>query len=78
MRKEKASERYGSCPDEMVVMPAFNPLITGTPVNAPGGGKLGPLLRNGFADDDSMTVYLLDGTNLGRPVPIAPRKRSKR
>ena len=78
MRKEKANERYGSCPDEMVVMPAFNPLITGTPVNAPGGGRLGPLLRNGFADDDAMTVYLLDGTNLGRPVPLSPRKRSSK
>ncbi|UCE91279.1 MAG: metallophosphoesterase [Methanobacteriota archaeon] len=78
MRKEKARERYRGCPDEMIVVPAFNPLITGTPINVPGGGRLSPLLRNGFADDDTVTAYLLNGTNLGRPSALSPRKRASR
>lgn len=78
LRKDKALSRYDSCPQEMIVVPAFNPLITGTPVNAPGGGRLGPLLKNGFADESKTAVYLLDGTNLGKPAPLAHRKRPTR
>jgi putative SbcD/Mre11-related phosphoesterase len=64
--KKKVTERYASCPDELVVVPAFNPLITGSPINAPGGGALGPLLRNNLVNEHSISAYLLDGTNLGR------------
>lgn len=78
LKEDKVRERYRRCPNEMIVMPAFNPLITGTPINAPGGGRLGPLLRNGFADEETITAYLLDGTNLGRPATLSPRKRDKR
>ena len=74
--EKKVKERYETSPDEMVVVPAFNPLITGSPINTPRGGKLGPLMRNAYADEDSVTAYLLDGTNLGRPS-MSPRKLSK-
>lgn len=69
MLKEKVLERYDDHPKELVVVPAFNPLITGSPVNV-DGGLLGPLLRNGLVDTRSARAYLLDGTNLGTPPRV--------
>lgn len=74
----KVLERYDSCPEELVVVPSFNPLLTGTPVNAPGGVRLGPLFRNALVDESSYRAYLLDGANLGRPPTIAAKQRRKR
>lgn len=71
----KVRARYGSCPGEIVVVPALNPIITGSPVNIEGGAMLGPLLRNGFVDPGTMSAYLLDGTNLGRPTTVEKRRR---
>lgn len=76
MLPEKVLERYPSHPKELIVMPAFNPLITGSPVNA-DGGMLGPLLRNGLVDTASSRAYLMDGTNLGTPPKVA-RKAARR
>ena len=67
MTKRKVLERYPTCPRELVVLPAFNPLIAGSPINAPGGGRLGPLLRNDLVNERSLRVHLLDGTDLGMP-----------
>jgi putative SbcD/Mre11-related phosphoesterase len=70
MLKEKVLERYPSCPEELVVVPAFNPLITGSPVNA-DGRLLGPVLRNGLVDAATARAYLMDGTNLGTPPKVS-------
>lgn len=70
MKKGAVRERYHHCPREVVVVPAFNPLLVGTPVNGGRGGPMGPLFRNGLVDQRSMTAYLLDGTNLGRPPRV--------
>ncbi|MCU0852162.1 MAG: metallophosphoesterase [Thermoplasmata archaeon] len=70
LRKDVASQRYERCPEELIIMPAFNPLLTGTPVNSRRHAYLGPILRNGLLDEDSLTVYLLDGTNLGHMPPV--------
>ena len=67
MSRKKVLERYPTCPKELIVVPAFNPLIAGSPVNKPKGGMLGPLLRNGLASERTLRVHLLDGTDLGRP-----------
>lgn len=76
LRKKAVLERYRSCPAELVVVPAFNPLMTGTPVNVRGGAKLGPLFRNELVEPKSIRVYLLDGTDLGNP-PVVERKRRR-
>ena len=76
--RERALERYDACPKELVVVPAFNPLLTGTPVNSAGGVQLGPLFKNGFVDEDSFDVYLLNGTKLGRPKRLPARERRQR
>ncbi len=72
--RAKALERYGACPQELVVVPAFNPLLTGTPVNSPAKTMLGPLLRNEFIDRSTLRVFLLDGTDLGTPPSVEPRR----
>lgn len=67
LRRGKVRERYAACPSGIIVVPAFNPLLTGTPVNLQGGTALGPLFRNDLVDRASYRVYLLDGTNIGKP-----------
>jgi hypothetical protein len=53
-------------PAEMVLMPAFNDLLGGLPVNSDAPKSLlGPLLRTGAINVDGFEVYLLDSTYLG-------------
>ncbi len=53
---------------EVIVMPAFNRLLGGTPVNVKRASDelLGPLIKNDFVDMDNGELYLLDGTYLGK------------
>ncbi|MFQ6052776.1 MAG: phosphoesterase, partial [Candidatus Bathyarchaeia archaeon] len=52
---------------QMVLLPAFNDLLGGLPVNTEAPKSLlGPLLRTGAVDIDGFEVYLLDGTFLGK------------
>ncbi|MDI6826144.1 MAG: metallophosphoesterase [Candidatus Aenigmarchaeota archaeon] len=69
--QEKIKERYkvkktGKL--EVVIMPAFNDLLGGTPVNVKTTSDelLGPLLKNDFVDMEIAEIYLLDGTYLGK------------
>lgn len=66
LNKEAVARRYKHCPSELVVVPAFNPLLTGTPVNSKTRSMIGPVFRNDLVDRGSMRAYLLDGANLGR------------
>ena len=51
---------------EVVVMPAFNNLITGIPVNHERDRLPGPILSQQGVDIASFEAYLLDGTHLGK------------
>ncbi len=52
---------------QMVIMPTFNDLMGGLPVNSETPKSLlGPLFRSGTVDVEDFDVYLLDGTFLGR------------
>lgn len=52
---------------DLIVLPAFNPLLGGFPVNAePPGEYLGPVFTSGSVDMDHAELFLLDGTFLGR------------
>jgi putative SbcD/Mre11-related phosphoesterase len=69
--KEKIKKRYrvettGNL--ELIIMPAFNHLLGGTPVNVKRNNDelLGPLFRNDFVDMENTELYLLDGTYLGK------------
>ncbi|MBI4257753.1 MAG: hypothetical protein HY619_02250, partial [Thaumarchaeota archaeon] len=51
----------------LIVLPAFNPLLGGFPVNTePQGGYLGPIFTPGSIDMKNAELLLLDGTFLGR------------
>jgi putative SbcD/Mre11-related phosphoesterase len=52
--------------NEIIIIPAFNDIGSGTPVNAVKSEFLGPMLKNQCVDLDSAHVYLLDGTDLGQ------------
>ncbi|MEA2046225.1 MAG: metallophosphoesterase [Euryarchaeota archaeon] len=49
---------------EMIIVPSFNPLCGGYPLDVAGKEERGPLLK--MADLDRARIYLLDGTGLGR------------
>ena len=74
LKKKAVLEKYDDCPEELVVVPAFNPLLTGTPINYGEKAMLGPLLRNDLVDRRTINSYLLDGTNVGFPTG-KPRSR---
>jgi len=69
--QEKVKERYkvkktGKL--EVIIMPAFNNLLGGTPVNikTTSDELLGPLLKNDLIGMNNADLYLLDGTYLGK------------
>ncbi len=62
----RGSKRYPKHPREAIVVPAFNELCGGTPVNDLRARLLGPLFREGLLGVDAAALHLLDGTNLGR------------
>lgn len=77
---EKWRDRYGAKNrPELLLIPPFNELCTGVPLNVAGG--LGPLLRDGFADVGAAQVFLLDGIHLGSvrslEVAVDDRQRSR-
>ncbi|MBX8631241.1 MAG: metallophosphoesterase [Thermoplasmata archaeon] len=64
-RRRDPTGRYGTLPQEAVVIPAFNPLLNGTPLNRHGDRGLGPVFRNRLVFPERGRLYLLDGTYLG-------------
>ncbi|MFP4045536.1 MAG: metallophosphoesterase [Candidatus Aenigmatarchaeota archaeon] len=53
--------------EEMIIVPAFSEMISGTPVNREEEeSKIGPLLENDIVGLEEMDAYLLDGTFLGK------------
>ncbi len=62
-------EEYGfECgTPEIIVMPMFNDLLGGLPVNSEAPESLlGPLFRGKLVDMDTFDAYMLDGTFMGR------------
>jgi putative SbcD/Mre11-related phosphoesterase len=52
---------------EVILMPTFNDLLGGLPVNGEmPQSLLGPMIRNETIDLDGFEVYLLDGTYMGK------------
>ncbi len=58
--------RYPALPDSFIVVPAFNRLLGGSPINTIGGQLLGPVLNSNLVDLDNAHIYLLDGLDLGK------------
>lgn len=69
-------DRYGDVDPEVILMPPFNGLLGGTPLNRPDHRGLGPLLSRGMVDLANADVYLVDGIHLGRLGAITPGEAS--
>ncbi len=55
---------------KLIVMPAFNDLITGMPVNEVREKNISPLFRNHIFDYDNSAIYSMEGTLVGTPDSI--------
>ncbi len=62
--------RYPKLPKEAIVVPSFNELCGGMPVNDIRARFIGPLFDEDLVRVDEAAVHLLDGTNLGRLADI--------
>jgi metallophosphoesterase superfamily enzyme len=63
---EIARKRYPDADFELIIMPTFNELCGGLAINSAEAELLGPILKNGLVDMENATIYLLDGTFLGK------------
>jgi putative SbcD/Mre11-related phosphoesterase len=74
---EAVSRRYGAIRTaESIVMPSFNHLLIGTPVNERRDHTLSPLTRSRFVVLEEQRGYTLEGVDLGE-VSGLYQKRSK-
>ena len=75
-----AFDKYERVPEMFIIIPAFNRMLGGSPVNIKGGTLLGPLMNRDNVDLDNASVYLLDGISLGTlsNLTIEDKVRSKR
>ena len=63
---QESDDKYQVLPKSFIVVPAFNRMLGGSPVNVIGEDLLGPILNSGLLDLDEAHLYLLDGIDLGR------------
>lgn len=75
--REVAHKRYVELPEEVIMVPAFNRSLGGSPINISGGKLLGPLLSEGLLDIPGGRVYLTDGIFLGTIGDLMIRGRSR-
>ncbi len=66
----RQSEKYGIMPDDYIIIPSFNRMLGGSPMNVNNGKFLGPLVSEEYIDIDNAELFLLDGINLGRRCDI--------
>jgi len=60
------NDKYQKLPKNFIVIPAFNRMLGGSPINVIGEDLLGPVLNSDFLDLDNGSIYLLDGICLGK------------
>ncbi len=75
-REPREGDRYQRLPERFIVVPAFNRLLGGSPVNIIGQPLLGPLLNSDLVDLDGAEVHLLDGIDLGRRGDLVVKGRN--
>ena len=64
------NDRYPAIPRIFMVIPAFNRMLGGSPVNVRGEDLLGPILNSDMLNLDDAHLYLLDGIDLGRRADL--------
>ncbi len=76
-REDAADDRYPSLPRGFIVIPAFNRMLGGSPVNVIGEDLLGPILNSGLLDLDDARIYLLDGLDIGRRADLMVKGKDR-
>ncbi|HUC38636.1 MAG TPA: metallophosphoesterase [Candidatus Acidoferrum sp.] len=73
LNEKGARERYKNANKriKLIVMPAFNELITGKPVGMLDERHINPLFRNGIFDYENANVYSISGSILGTPKTLS-------
>ncbi len=66
----RKTKRYPRLPRQAIVVPAFNELCGGMPVNDVRAKFLGPMFREGLLGVNEASLHLLDGTDLGRLADV--------
>jgi putative SbcD/Mre11-related phosphoesterase len=62
--KMKPKEKLGKL--QTIIVPTFNPILSGVAIDSKKRGYISPLLTNKVFDVQNAVAYLLDGTELGR------------
>jgi len=70
-------KRYVEVPEEVILLPAFNRSLGGSPVNIKGGKLLGPMFSDGMLDVGKGKVYLTDGIYLGTIEDLMVRSTTR-
>ena len=60
------NDKYQKLPKNFIVIPAFNRMLGGSPINVIGEDLLGTDLNSDLLDLDNGSIYLLDGICLGK------------
>jgi len=72
-----AFDKYEQVPEKFIIIPAFNRMLGGSPVNVEGGMLLGPLMTRDIVDLDNASLYLLDGIFLGTISGLTVKEKLK-
>ena len=59
------SDKYEQVPGTFIIVPAFNRMLGGSPVNVEGQELLGPLMNSELVDMKNARLHSLDGIDLG-------------
>lgn len=73
----ESNEQYAVLPKRFIIIPAFNRMLGGSPVNLIGESLLGPVLNSGLLDLENAEIHLLDGICLGRRSDLMVKGRER-
>ena len=73
--RESANQKYLELPEEVIIMPALNRNLGGSPINFENPRLLGPFFSQDLIDLDQARVYLMDGVFLGTVGSLKVKRR---
>ena len=73
--RESATQRYLELPKEVIIVPALNRNLGGSPINFENPRLLGPFFSQDLIDLDAARVYLMDGVFLGNVGSLKVKRR---
>lgn len=76
---EVITKKYGAVGlKESIIMPSFNHMLVGTPVNEGKENRLSPFTRSGLVVLEEQRAYTLDGVGLGTISRLAQRRGKRK